>query len=65
MIGSILNQIRHARALELRELTADALVEAQLQSYAIEAIAKEHRRANPASTPNRIRTGDLLRERCA
>ena len=45
MIGSILNQIRQARALELRALTADALAEAQLQSYAIQAIEEEHRRS--------------------
>jgi hypothetical protein len=42
MIGTILNQIRQARALQLRELTADALAEARLQSYAIHAIEEEH-----------------------
>jgi hypothetical protein len=41
MIGTLLNQIRQARALELRELTMQALAEAQLQSYATHAISKE------------------------
>jgi hypothetical protein len=45
MIGAILNQIRQVRALELRELTANALAEAQLQSYAIQASDEEHRRS--------------------
>jgi hypothetical protein len=40
MIGTLLNQIRQARALELRELTVQALAEAQLQSYAAHAIDK-------------------------
>jgi hypothetical protein len=43
MIGTILNQIRQARALERRESTADALAEAQLQSYAVHAIEEERR----------------------
>ena len=43
MIGAILNQMRQARALELRELTAYALAEAQLESYATQAIEEQHR----------------------
>jgi hypothetical protein len=49
MIGTILNQIRQARALQLRELTADALAEAQLQSYAIHAIEEEHTSSRASS----------------
>jgi hypothetical protein len=43
MIGTILNQVRQARARELRELTAAALAEAQLQSYATHAIEEAHK----------------------
>jgi hypothetical protein len=49
MIGTILNQIRQTRALELRELTADALAETQLQSYAIHAIDEAHTPARASS----------------
>ena len=55
MIGTILNQIRQARALELRELTADALAEAQLQTQA-ETVEAEHRPPRaPSQTHRRYR----------
>jgi hypothetical protein len=49
MIGTALNQIRQARALQLRALTAEALAEAQLQTYAAHAISNEHGRSPKSS----------------
>jgi len=53
MIGTILNQIRQARALELRELTADALAEAQLQTQA--SHPDDRARAHPLGRRHRHR----------
>jgi hypothetical protein len=49
MIGTALNQIRQARALQLRALTAEALAETQLQTYAAHAISKERARSHKSS----------------
>jgi hypothetical protein len=51
MIGTTLNQIRQARALELRDLAEDALTKAQPQSHDIHAVEDEHK---PSVTSTQI-----------